>query len=235
MDSILSTAAARPPVSLALDHLVVAARTLDEGEAWLKARLGRDLVAGGAHPGFGTHNRLLRLGDDCYLELIAADPGQSTPRLLFGLEQETVAQALAHGPLLLHTVFRVVPPETLDGVLPRLSYAPGRPIAMSRGDLHWRITIDPTGRLAGGGLLPTIIDWADAPHPCTRLPDSGIALARLRLEGPPGILAQFPRSSVTSPVAPELVASDRPRILAELVVDDARIIIESALPVRHLA
>jgi hypothetical protein len=235
MDSILSTAAARPPVSLALDHLVVAARTLDEGEAWLEARLGRGLVAGGAHPGFGTHNRLLRLGDDCYLELIAPDPQQSTPRRLFGLDQEPVARALAREPLLLHTVFRVVPPATLDGLLPQLAYAPGIPTAMSRGDLHWRITLDPTGRLAGDGLLPTLIEWAGAPHPCARLPDAGVSLARLRLEGPRDILAQFPQLSVTGRVAVEQVPSQHSRIAAELVVDEARIIIESALPLRHLA
>lgn len=235
MDSILSTATPRTPLSLTLDHLVVAARTLDEGEAWLKARIGRDLVAGGAHAGFGTHNRLLRLGDDCYLELIAPDPAQSVPRLLFGLEQAPVARELAQAPLLLHTVFRVIAPQTLDGILPELAYDPGTPTEMSRGDLSWRITIDPAGRLAGDGLLPTIIDWGDTPHPCSRLPDAGVTLVRLRLEGPPAILAQFPQPAAADRLALELIAAERPRIVAELVVDGAQIIIESALPFRHLA
>jgi hypothetical protein len=235
MDSILSTAADKPLQPLALDHLVVAARTLDDGEAWLKARLGRNLAAGGTHPGFGTHNRLLRVGDDCYLELIAADPAQSTPRLLFGLEQASVARALAEEPLLLHTVFRVVAPQTLDGVLPRLDYDPGLPTAMSRGDLHWRITIPADGRLAGNGLLPTIIDWGQGRHPCERLPDRGVTLRSLRLEGPQAVIAAFPLPASTSRIRPALAIAPRNKIYAEFLLDGAEVIIESCLPDRDLA
>jgi hypothetical protein len=235
MDSILSTAAPKPSLPLALDHLVVAARSLDEGEAWLKARLRRDLVAGGAHPGFGTHNRLLRLGDDCYLELIAADPAQSTPHLLFGLEQEAVVRALADGPLLLHTVFRVEPPATLESVLPRLAYQPGLPTAMARGDLRWRITIPAGGRLAGEGLLPTIIDWGDARHPCSRLPDSGVALKRLRLQGPPAVVDAFPQTGEPRIDSANSTDTRDNKIYAEFLVDGAKVIIESRLPLRDLA
>ena len=220
---------------LVLDHLVVAARTLDEGEAWLKTRLRRDLVPGGAHPGFGTHNRLLRLGDDCYLELIAADPAQTTTRLLFGLEQQAVARALADQPLLLHTVFRVVAPQVLDHVLPRLDYDPGVPTAMSRGELRWRITIPSQGRPAGDGLLPTIIDWGDTHHPCTRLPDSGVALAAMHLRGPAEAMAAFPRPARQGRIQPTLAIGSRPELRAEFVVDGATIIIESCLPLRNLA
>ena len=235
MDSILSTAAQKPAVPLALDHLVVAARTLDEGEAWLKTRLRRDLVPGGAHPGFGTHNRLLRLGDDCYLELIAADPAQTTTRLLFGLEQQAVARALADQPLLLHTVFRVVAPQVLEHVLPRLDYDPGVPTAMSRGELRWRITIPSQGRPAGDGLLPTIIDWGEAQHPCQRLPDSGVTLVALRLEGPSAVIGAFPRPAAESRIQPVLATASSCRICAEFLVDDAKIIIESRLPLKDLA
>jgi Glyoxalase-like domain len=234
MDSILSTAAHKHSVPLVLDHLVVAARTLDEGEAWLEARLHRDLVAGGAHLGFGTHNRLLRLGDDCYLELIAPDPAQQTPQQLFGLEQATVARALADEPVLLHMVFRVVAPATLADVLPRLDYDPGVPTAMSRGELSWQITIPP-GQLAGEGLLPTVIDWGDTRHPCTRLPDSGVALAALRLQGPAAVVEAFPRPAEQGRIQPTLAVGSQPAIRAEFVVDGTTIIIESCLPHRNLA
>ncbi|MGZ6164169.1 MAG: VOC family protein, partial [Myxococcaceae bacterium] len=53
----------------ALDHLVVAGETLDT--SGLDAVLGVALSGGGKHARMGTHNRLLRLGTDAYLELIA--------------------------------------------------------------------------------------------------------------------------------------------------------------------
>ena len=63
----------------ALDHLVVAARDLETGAAWLEERLGARLSAGGRHADMGTHNRLLRLGERRYLELIAIDPAGPPP------------------------------------------------------------------------------------------------------------------------------------------------------------
>ena len=98
MDSILSTAAQKPAVPLALDHLVVAARTLDEGEAWLKTRLRRDLVPGGAHPGFGTHNRLLRLDEGAMIERgEVAGPGFINLWLTARTKQEVIGAILRHG------------------------------------------------------------------------------------------------------------------------------------------
>jgi hypothetical protein len=57
-----------------LDHLVVAARTLEEGAAWVTGRLGVSMAPGGKHALMGTHNRLLSLGARAYLEVIAIDP-----------------------------------------------------------------------------------------------------------------------------------------------------------------
>jgi hypothetical protein len=253
MNGILSTAAVKPPLPLALDHLVVAAETLEEGEAWLAQRLGRPLEPGGPHPGFGTHNRLLRLGADCYLELIAPDPaqasgGRSAPSLLFGLDQAPVRRALAEGPLLLHTVFRVIAPARLVDVLAHLDYDPGVPTAMSRGNLRWKITIAGDRGVAGDGLLPTIIDWGDTLHPCARLPDSGVTLTGLRLAGPSAVVAAFPSISEArhatqalhqpaagSVIKPVVTTSTYSTISADFVVGDKNIIIESRLPARDLA
>jgi hypothetical protein len=189
-------------LALALDHLVVAAATLDDGEDWLSRRLGCRLSPGGSHIGFGTHNRLVRLGPHHYLELIAPDPAQAgglrkgtaAGTTLFGLDQPAVTEALAAGPRIIHLVFRVLRPGSLAAVVPRLRYDPGAITHMTRGDLAWDITIAPAGRLAGYGLLPTLIDWGDSPHPCTRLPENGLRLESIRIQGPDFVVAAFPLS-----------------------------------------
>ena len=62
-----------------IDHLVIGAATLEAGAAYLERHLGQHPVAGGAHPGVGTHNMLLGLGPDQYIEIITPDPAQGTP------------------------------------------------------------------------------------------------------------------------------------------------------------
>ena len=57
-----------------LDHLAIACRDLWAGCDWAQAALGVPFGPGGRHARFGTHNRLLGLGPDLYLEVIAPDP-----------------------------------------------------------------------------------------------------------------------------------------------------------------
>ena len=52
--------------SLALDHLAVVCRTIEEGTAYVEAVLGAKMSPGGQHGEMGTHNTLLSLGPDAY-------------------------------------------------------------------------------------------------------------------------------------------------------------------------
>lgn len=158
-----------------LDHLVVAARTLDEGCAWVEAHLGAAPVPGGKHPVMGTHNRLLFIGPGKFLEVIAIDPGAppaARPRW-FDLDDAAMRAALARSPALVHWVERT---DDLDAALREYPEAV-EVLSLARGDYRWRIGVRADGRRPGEGALPTLIQW-EGRHPADALPDSGV-----RLEG----------------------------------------------------
>ena len=67
-------AAAEPPASSRVDHILLGVPDLDQAVAELAKVFGVTPVHGGKHPR-GTHNALLSLGPGVYLELIALQPG----------------------------------------------------------------------------------------------------------------------------------------------------------------
>jgi hypothetical protein len=156
---------------------VVAARTLEEGAAWIEARLGVATVSGGKHALMGTHNRLLSLGPGRFLEVIAIDPDAppiARPRW-FDLDSPAMRERLARGPALIHWVERTDDLETaLHGYPDRIEI-----LSLSRGPYRWRIGVRPDGQRPAGGTLPTLIQWKGDLHPAGALPDSGLRLGRL--------------------------------------------------------
>jgi Glyoxalase-like domain len=177
--------------SIRLDHLVVAAPTLEAGVVHVAESLGVSpdaLAAGGRHPGMATHNRLLGLWGGLYLEVIACDPEAPAPerKRWFGLDSKAVKTRLAGGPYLAHWVARVERPRRLE--LWQQQYPARIPplLPMRRGDYAWHIGVPENGALpswkrhGGDGLLPSLIQWDLPAHPSEKLAYHGIALKNLR-------------------------------------------------------
>ncbi|HKX40862.1 MAG TPA: VOC family protein [Burkholderiaceae bacterium] len=162
-----------------LDHLAITSPTLEAGSDLVYACLGVRPQRGGEHPRMGTHNLLLRLGEATYLEVIAVDPQATRPPRPRWFALDSLPADAA--PRLACWVART---DDIHTSLATASEALGRAEAMSRGSLHWLISIPEDGSLPLAGVAPTLIQWQDATHPAVNLPDLGCSLEALAVLHP---------------------------------------------------
>lgn len=164
-----------------VDHLIFGTPHLERGVSRLEKLLGVRAAAGGKHPAYGTHNALLALGPDCYLEVMAPDPGAPRPDgpRLFGLDDLSE-------PRLVTWVAKHSEPERAAERARRAGVDLG---GVSEGGrqkpdgswVRWRITDPFAPRL--DGVVPFLIDWGSTPHPAGGAAP-GCVLRGLRAEHP---------------------------------------------------
>lgn len=163
-----------------LDHLLWGVPHLDAGIRDVAERCGVRAELGGSHPGIGTHNALLDLRDDRYLEIIAPDPAQDRCTG-FGL---LLRQLKA--PRLLTWAARSEDIESLVAVGRQAGLEPGEIYPMSRrrpdgGLLQGRVL--QFGDHPWGRLLPFFIQIDRGDHPSRDAP-RGCRLDRFLLHHP---------------------------------------------------
>ena len=183
-----------------LDHLVVACADLEQGAAWVQQLLGVAAQPGGRHATMGTHNRLLRLGTRQYLELLALDPDAAPPTRArwYDFDQPAVRARARAAPFLLTWVARC------DDIFAAAARVPavGDVHKFQRDALSWKLTVPDDGALQFGGVLPSLIQWDGAAHPCDQLADSGCELRSLDLTHPAAfsILPLYRELRITGPI-----------------------------------
>ncbi|MDP6531498.1 MAG: VOC family protein [Arenicellales bacterium] len=201
-----------------LDHLVVGAASLEEGSDYVADLLGEVPTAGGRHQLMGTCNRLLRLGESAYLEVIAIDPHgcrPATPRW-FSLDSATTRAALDQGPRLLAWVVRTRVIEQL-AALPAYAGCEVRP--MARGALRWRFGFTADGGLPGDGVLPHVIQWDVDGHPLEQLPAGRCTLVALegRTARPAPVIAALEQMGLGNALSCQTAQAGQAALTAHLV------------------
>lgn len=165
----------------AIDHLVYATPDMARGSGRIRDLLGVEPVGGGRHRRWSTHNALVGMGGDRYLEIIAPDPEAPDPPAprpfgLDGLEEGRLAAWAVRASDLEERRTRARDAGVeMGAVLDGSREVPGGRL------LRWRLT-DPAAHRVGG-VVPFFIDWGDSPHPAAGL-SHDVSLADLRAEHP---------------------------------------------------
>jgi hypothetical protein len=155
-----------------LDHIILGCEDLDRGVDLVEENTGVRPAIGGVHPGRGTRNALLSLGERRYLEIIAPDPAQQKivhfPQIREMREPRLIGWAV-HPPDIV-----AIAKQLGENKIAFQGPDDGSRKRPDGGVLTWK-----TVNLADDrqGLLPFFIEWsADSVHPSKDAP------ARCRLE-----------------------------------------------------
>ena len=145
-----------------IDHLVYATPDLEREVEHLHTLLGVRATPGGRHPGWGTRNALISLGESTYLEIIGPDPDQSIPLadLRFGIG-DLDQPALVSWAVKTEELERLAEKARLLG-LELGPISEGRRKQTNGTLLSWNLTAP---RPLQGGLVPFFIDWGKAMSP----------------------------------------------------------------------
>ena len=163
-------------MATAIDHLVVTAPNLKAGVEWVRNTLGATPELGGKHVPIGTHNCLLRLGEDIYLEVISPDPNAPDPGRPRWFELDKLGPASR--PRLATWLVRT---SDIHEAVSGCTEALGNVEMMSRGDLNWLITVPADGTMLLDGIAPALIQWQSTAHPAQRMRDEGCTLRAIEL------------------------------------------------------
>ena len=159
---------------LSLDHIVISSETLAIGQAFIEDKLGIKADTGGEHQVFGTHNKLISLGDT-YLEVIAVSPDlipETIPRW-FNLDHFNGPPTITNW-VCCTNLSEFAPSNIMNGM--------GDILNLSRGSLKWRITVPKDGKLPYEGAAPALIDWGDSKHPTDTLKETRCRMTKFRIK-----------------------------------------------------
>ena len=142
-----------------LDHIVIGSFTLEEGTKFVENILQAKLSEIGYHKDIGTHNRVIRISEKVYLELISIDPktNKLNNRKWFNLDNSKLQSKLKKSPQVIGYVI-----ENDDMKITKY-YDPF--FESSRDIYKWQFAM-PTfnknildSEIIEEGMIPSLISW----------------------------------------------------------------------------
>ena len=142
-----------------LDHIVIGSFTLEEGTKFVENILQAKLSEIGYHKDIGTHNRVIRISEKVYLELISIDPktNKLNNRKWFNLDNSKLQSKLKKSPQVIGYVI-----ENDDMNITKY-YDPF--FESSRDIYKWQFAM-PTfnknildSEIIEEGMIPSLISW----------------------------------------------------------------------------
>jgi hypothetical protein len=190
-----------------LDHILLGCNDLGRGIELVEENTGVRAAIGGVHPGRGTRNALLSLGERRYLEIIAPDPAQSQiahfPQIRAMTEPRLIGWAV-HPPDI-----AAIATQLRENKIEFKGPDDGSRKRPDGQVLNWK-----TINLADDhhGLLPFFIEWgAESVHPSKDAPKRcSLAYFEILSDEPDELSAIIKRIGLDLPVQ----RSDKPRLRA---------------------
>lgn len=164
-----------------LDHIVLGCNTLQEGTDYVEKKLGLSLSEIGYHHHMGTHNRVIKIGENIYLEVIAIDPNANKPKHFrwFNLDNKKQQARLKKSPQIIGYVIENQNPDMLKFYNPFFE--------ASRGNYCWEFAMPKSDdtlindELIESGLVPSLINWKSK-KPVYKMLDNHFELEKIKIE-----------------------------------------------------
>ena len=164
-----------------LDHIVFGARSLEEGTNFIEKKLDIKLSEVGYHDFMGTHNRVVKVDKDVYLEVIAIDPSSKSPNenRWFNLDNPILQKKLEYSPQMIGYVIETKDKEILKHFC--------TPIEASRGNYKWNFAMPNlesnffNKELIENGIIPSLINWKSN-KPVYEMKNNQLSLKKIEIE-----------------------------------------------------
>lgn len=164
-------------INLEIDHFAVACESLPQGVEYVEDILGVSFSSQGTHPKMGTHNQLLSLGAQVYLEVISIDPDAAPPAYPRWFDLD----AFSGAPRITNWICRT---NSLSESIAQTPLDIGQPMSFERGKYCWAMAVPASGKLPFDGAIPALIEWEGSAHPATDLPENGCRFKGFEISHP---------------------------------------------------